>query len=264
MKIGVMSNTPRTGKSTVLTALAYTYSRTQKKQVAIFSTGSLESLVKPILRINNKDSAASAGVFRALLETRSLTGNQLFDYAIRGGRDEVFIFDLFDRTKDQSKALDFLHATLDTIRSEMVLVKICGSHKLSGNKLIMDSCDVILNVFNPDMQSINEVVSYAGTLTEAQKRKTIFVCNSLDDRILSEKKVTGMMRKNPIQFSTVYYTPGMIKLFMDGDYSAFADKILTGHEELMQVRGQLEKLMQVLYDDGKRKRIIPIKDWDIR
>lgn len=261
MKIGIISSIPRTGKSTVMLSLGYTFSRSQRKKVALFSTGSLEHIVSPLMQTQEEDEANSVGVFRAMLETRSINGPQLFDYAIRGGRDEVFIFDLFDKSKDINKTMEFLCSTIRTIQSDMVLVEIAGDLNAQGNKEVMAACDVLLYVFMTDLTSISAMKAYSASLDDKAKAKTVYVCDAYDQRILSEKKLSGLTQKGQREVQCIGYSPSMIKLFIDGDLSGFADKVVGGHEDFVKLRSQQEKLMQVLYDDAKRKRIIPIKDW---
>ena len=115
LKIGIISNTPRVGKTTLALSLAHTYSRSQQAKVAIFSTGELSHVTEPLMETQEKDEAATAGVFKAMLETQTIRGEQLFSYAVRSGYDEVFIFDLFDRKDDK---------TLHLLRTNLLLISV--------------------------------------------------------------------------------------------------------------------------------------------
>lgn len=262
MRIGVISNTARTGKTTVMTSLAYIYSRSQKRKVAIFSTGALKHVVDPLLLLQEKDDAATTGVFKAMLESRSISGEKLFDYAIRGGRDQVFIFDLFTGNKDAQKSMDFLVSTSKSVDADMVLIEVAKDIKWPGNKEVIDACDVILNVFSLDIQSISEMRMYMKSLNPKELKKTILVCNNYDPRIMSEKKLSSFTAKGQNEVLVLDYNPSFVKFAMDGDLSGFVDKCVNGHEDFIKMRSQLEKIMQVLYDTPKRKRIIPVKDWE--
>lgn len=263
MKIGIISNVPRTGKTTLMLALGHAYSRSQQSKVAIFSTGQLNHVVEQLLRVQEKDEAATAGVFRAMLETGIIRGEDLFDYAIRSGRDEVYIFDLFNRGGDIKRdSLDFLVETVKSIQAKMTLVEIKGNPKEEGNQKMIDSCDVILNVFNLDNQSISEAKAYDKSLTDIQRKRTmVYICSMYDPRVVSEKKLSGIFGKGQKDIMTFENNPSLEKLFIDGDYDVYADRLVSGHEDLIKTRSEMLRLMQFMYDDGKRKRIKEIKDW---
>lgn len=265
MKVGVLSNVARTGKTTVMLSLGYLYSRSQKKQVAMFSTGSLKHIVDPLTALQEKDDAATTGVFKAMLESKSITGDKLFDYAVRGGRDEVFIFDLFTNNRDAQKSMDFLVSTVKSIsdnNSNMTLIEISKDIKWLGNREVIDSCDVILNVFSLDTVSIAAMRTYMANLTPKEAKKTLLVCNMYDDRVMSEKKLTQFTAKGQNSVMVLNYNPSFVKLAMEGNMSAFVDKCMQGHEDFLKYRSQVEKMMQTLYDTPKRKWIIPVKDWE--
>lgn len=262
MIIGVISNTARTGKTTLMMALAYSYSRSQKRKVAVFSTGSLRHIVDPLMSLQEKDEAATTGVFKALLESKSIKGDTLFNYAVRGGRDEVYVFDLFTGFKDAQKSMEFLVSTTRSIDADMVLVEIAKDIKWPGNKEMMDSCDVIIDVFTPDIASIGDMKQYSKNLNQRDAKKTLYVCNQYDAKIMSEKKLSGFTAKGQNEVLVLDYNPSYVKFSMDGDMTGWTNKFMQGHEDFLKMRSQLEKLMQALYDTPKRKRIIPVKDWD--
>lgn len=262
MRIGVMSNMARTGKTTVMLQLAYLYSRSQKKKVAIFSTGSLEHVTNPLLMLQEKDDAATTGVFKAMLESRSISGEKLFDYAIRGGRDEVYIFSLFSNSKDAQKSMEFLVSTSKSVSADMTLIEISKDIKWPGNKEVLEACDVILDVFTPDISSIADMRQHMKSLGTRDLKRTVLVCNMYDPRIMSEKKLSSFTGKGQNEVIPISYNPSFVKYAMDGDMSGFVNKCVDGHEDFLKLRSDVEKLMQVLYDTPKRKRIIPVKDWE--
>lgn len=262
MIVGIESNIARTGKTTVMLELAYLFSRSQKKRVAIFSTGSLSHVVDPLLLIQEKDDAATTGVFKALLESRSISGAKLFDYAIRGGRDEVYIFNLFSNNKDAQKTMEFLCSTAKSVGADLTLIEISKDLKWPGNKEVIDVCNVLLNVFTPDVSSIAEMKRHMAALNARDLKRTVLVCNMYDPRIMSEKKLSSFTGKGQNDVLAMSYNPSFIKYAMEGDMSGFTDKCVSGHEDFLKLRSDVEKLMQVLYDTPKRKMIIPVKDWD--
>lgn len=261
MKIAIVSNTPRVGKTYFMLALAHTYSRSQQSKVAVFSTGELAHVTAPLLQVQDKDEAATPGVFKAMLETGTIRGEQLFNYAMRSGRDEVFIFDLFNRKNDLSQNLDFLARTFKSIDSKMILVEVNGNPKSKENQVIIDNCDVVINLFNTDNYSIEEFKLFDKSLEDKFKKKYIYLCSMYDARILSEKKLSGLLGKGQKDILTFEYNPSMSKLFLDGEYGTFTDKVVYGGEEFLKIRQNLLVIMQKLYDDEKRKRIKEIKDW---
>lgn len=271
MKIAIVSNVPRVGKTYFMLALAHTYSRSQQSKVAIFSTGELSHVTGPLLEVQDKDEAATAGVFKAMLETGTIRGEDLFSYSVRSGRDEVFIFDLFNRKNDLNQNLEFLARTIKSIESRMILVEVVGDPKANENQEVLDSCDVIIDLFTADNKSINEFKLYDKSLPEMKingrsvgdkyKNKVLYLCSMYDPRILSEKKLSGLLGKGQKDIMTFEYNPTMAKMFLDGDYGVFTDKIVSGHEDMLKLRQNLLIVMQCLYDDDKRKRIKEIKDW---
>jgi len=263
MKIGVMSNVPRTGKTTVMMSFAHVYSRSQGKVVAIFSTASLSSVTDALKKIHSYDTASTPGVLRAFLETGSISGKEILDYAVKSGKDEVYVYDTID-TKDEVSSIDFLKRTIRTVSTDLILVEIKGDPTTDSAKNIMNECDAILNVFNLDNQSISAVKEYAKSLDVKMAAKMRYLVNHYDDRIITEKKLSGLTKIAPKFMCVHSYSPLTVKLFLEGDYDIYADRVVYGHEDFTDIRTQCLKEIQMFFNTEKRKRVREVSDWPKR
>lgn len=262
MKIGIISNVDRVGKTYFGIALSHVYARSQKSKVAYFTTSALTHVIEPIMQTQDKDESATAGVFKAMLETGTIRGDELFNYAVRSPRDEVYFFDLFNRRSNQTQNLDFLLRTINLIKANMIIVEICGDPASDVNTKLLEDCNVILNLFTADNSSIKAIREFDKSISEEIRYKTRYICSMYDPRILSEKKVSALLGKGRNDIHQFSYNPGIAKLFLNGDYCEFADKTVYGtSEEFVSTRGEFLTILQMLYDEPGRKRIKELKDW---
>lgn len=277
MKIAITSDVPRTGKSTTAMLLGHIFSRTQEKRVAIFSTGDIEELIELTEPRGSFSSLNSTAVLNALLKNNSLNGEELYDYAIRSGEDDVHLFNVFDRTMSLEDAEEILTNTINIVNQStyMTLIDICGDPKSALNQTIMRDADVILNIFNHDLKSIHAAKESMVALSKKEMKteknvkdysreiafKTCYVCGKYDRNVLSEKKVAGVLGVTARNITVVPYTSSLQSMCLQGAIHKSSSYIVEGHPAFVEYRIKLLEIMQVLYDSGSRKVIRGVSEW---
>lgn len=261
MKIGIVSNIPRTGRTTVMMLLAHVFARSQRKKVAVFSTGELGHIVNPIRAMQEPDEANTVRVFRAMLETGTIAGQSLFDYSIRSSRDNVFIFNLIDNDRSVGQSFEFLSRTLKTINADMVLVEVRGRVDDKKNIEVINSCDRILNVFNQDKISIKLLKDRLSSLSAKQRAKYSLVCNRYDDRVCSVSKMASMIGVSRKSITTIDDSEVLAKLINDGDFDKLTSGIVYGDSTMVSLRRDAMKLMQSAVDIETRRIIRDYGQW---
>lgn len=261
MKIGIVSNIPRTGRTVIMMLLAQTFARSQRKRVAVFSTGELGHIVNPIKAMQEPDDANTVGVFRAMLETGTIAGKALFDYSVRTSRDNVFVFNLIDNNRFIGQSFEFLSRTLKTIDADMVLVEIRGRIDDPKNAEVVNTCDRILNVFNQDVISIDLVKKRLARLNEKQKSKCILICNRFDDRVCSENKLSGLVGVGRKYIHTVEEHPVLARMINEGEFEKLTSGIVYGDPTMVSLRRDAMNLMRAAVDTDTRRIIKSYELW---
>lgn len=261
MKIGIVSNIPRTGRTVIMMLLAQTFARSQRKRVAVFSTGELSHIVNPIRSMQEPDETNTVGVFRAMLETGTIAGKALFDYSVRSSRDNVFVFNLIDNNRSIGKSFEFLSRTLKTIDADMVLVEIRGRIDDPKNTEVVNTCDRVLNVFNQDIISINLLKKRLDSLNSKQRSKCVLVCNRFDDRVCSEVKLSGLVGVGTKYITTIEDNPVLARYINDGEFEKLTNGIVYGNPEMVSLRRDALKLMRCAVDSETRRVIKGYELW---
>lgn len=261
MKIGIVSNIPRTGRTVIMMLLAQVFARSQRRRVAVFSTGELGHIVNPIRDMQEPDDANSVGVFRAMLETGTIAGRALFDYSVRSSRDNVFVFNLIDDNKSIGQSFEFLSRTLKTIDADMVIVEIRGRIDDPKNAEVVNTCDRIINVFNQDVVSINLLKQRLNSLSDKQRSKCVLVCNRFDDRVCSELKLSGLVGVGRKYITTVEDNEVLARLINNGEFEKLTSGIVYGDPTMISLRRDAIKLMRCAVDTETRRIIKGHEYW---
>lgn len=263
MKVAVISRdrTSSVGKKSFILTLATVFAKTQRKRVTLMGTESMEDMLSMTEIRSFKSGAASMTVYQALLESASLQDDEIEEYGIRVGAEEVFAFDIFSSTMDRPGLEKLFLTTLKKLHTELTIVNIEGDPDSYFNKCVMDECDLILYAFNASKPALKKVKSYLESLSYEQDLKTGCICLKYDERVISEKKMSSAIQKNARNLMVFPYNPVIAKLGIDGQLNRIGELLISGNPEVIKLRSRILEVMCYMFDSSNRKYIKGVEQW---
>lgn len=262
MTIAVISSQGiASGKTSFISLLASVFAHTQQKRVAIFSTDRINEL----LGINETKETASliksANIYRAQLLSATIKDQDIWDYGFRLGEEEVFAFDIAPRTLPIEEQKEIFSKTLARVKTPMALIELKGDPFEELNKFLLESCDVVLYVFNQNVKDFEMVRKYKDTVSKNVAVKTGYICQRFDANIMGEKMVARQIGVQVTNLMQIPYNAVIAKECVDGKLNTIARFIAKGHYEVLNIRPKILEVMQYLYDTGSKKYIKGVEKW---
>lgn len=262
MILAVMSNNDLpTGKTTLATLLASTFSISQSRRASIFTTGDVREMLSMVRVKDNYQAIKSIGVFRAMLETATIDDNSVYDYAFKLPDAETYFFDLFSPDMSEEKKMEIISETMRKVTRDLVIVEINGDLNSALNKQVLEEAHVVFNVFNQSMKSMLLLKDYNESISDDLFQKSLAVCQKYDKDVSSEKeiaKILGIVQRNLI---VMPYISMIGHDAIKGELDTLCRFIIKGNQVMLPMRQKLLELMQVLYDQPKRKVIREVREW---
>lgn len=261
MKVAVISpDKTSCGKSSFIYLLAGVYSRSQAKSVSIYSLADTVEDKYMVTLNGNGVGTKSPTVFKAMMETSSIGKEDIHDYAIRVGKEDVYLFDFYSCSLDTYDKDQMLVNCMALDSSNLVLVEL---HETESrlSKEILEQCDQVIVMFGTSPKSINAIKTFKETSRAEILHKASYVISQYNPNVMSESKLskfTGIAVRNTLQFP---YNTLIAKETLEGTLDTLCSYIVRGHYELANMRPKMQEVMQVLFDTGRTKSIKPINEW---
>lgn len=261
MRVAVISVAPTLGKTCFMSVLGGVFSRSQARNVCILSTGDGRENVEIIdVKIRN-DEVTNPYVFKSILSDSENGDKNLFNYGLRQGDENVFIYDVMSSSTSRSDKEDFFMDCIKKIPADLTLIEIVGDYKDEFNQRAIKACDCILLLFDTSIKSFEAVRKWREEASEATKRVTGYVCSMYNPEVISEKKINkelGVGIGNMLFFP---YSPVVKRLAVEGNLDRAAYSIISGDVEIVRQRSRMMECMQFLFDTPERKIIRGYDRW---
>lgn len=271
MKAAVISLAPTYGKSTFISVLAGVYSRSQKRSVVVMTTGDANDNIQIVDTPVRNDEVANPYVFKSMVEAAELKDESLLNYGVRQGAENVFIFNILGSSMAQNEKEEFFFTAMDKLPATLTLVEICGDYHDEFNRKVIAACDCCLCLIDVSQKSIGMVAEFNRFLKEldaedkdklSDKAETVaYVLAKYDPNVMGEKKLTKQTGIAMAGLMKFYYIPALQRYALNGDLDKLAYDIITGINEVVQLRMALYEVMCYLFDAKGRKIIREIGKW---
>lgn len=262
MKVAVVSNqVGQVGKSVLSLLLSLTFSYTQQRQAIILSTGNCSELYAQCSIDKSQDGLRNTNIYKALMQNAALQGDDILDYADRIGKTNVFAFNIFDAQIEKEQLEALFCNTLDSLKSELILVEVSGDLKSNLNRQVLEMCDAILYVFNPNQYSIHAMQDYKTNFDRNCVVRTGYVCQQYCPDMISENRIVKTLGIDKKCFMYLPYNEAVVKACYYGEIESLVKPIVSGAPETISLRNKLLELMQYLFDAPNYKYIKGYTDW---
>lgn len=261
MKIGIVTQQSTIGASMFEVILATVFEKTQSQKACIIANKNLSGMKKMCLYNASMQGKDSFAMYRAMLGGTTLDDNELFDYAYRLGKGEVFAVDCIEGCIKNTDDLEFFLNTIQRLKTPMVLVEVNGDPSSQYNTKILESVDAILVLFDVSVSGLDFIKNYKSLVPNHVFVKSAYVCMKYDRQAVPEKiiaKEVGVKERDILQFP---YCTRLIKSGMDGTVDTLVESIVVGEASVLPLRQKMLDVMQHLYDNGKSKYIRGLDKW---
>lgn len=262
MKVGIISNqTSQVGKSVLALMLGATFAGTQFKRTAIMGTGSLESLIDQVDVGSSSSRLNSINVFSAMLGTASLKSEEMLDYALHVGSEELYVFDIMSARIDDFTKEDLLIKTINRCPLDLTIIEFVGELNSPVNKRIMKVCDCFLYVYNPNIKSIKTMREWREKVDRSILVRTKFVCQMYNGDVVSEKRLSSDSNIGLHDLIVIPELNAIKAHTYAGTFNKPLKGIREGMPEVVSLRPKMLELMQTIFDSSDVKYIKGIGKW---
>lgn len=262
MKVAVISVEQMLGKTTLIEILGGVYSRSQGKDVVVFSTGDVQDNIEIVTNFSKNEKLDNPYVMRALIEnTAEDASAMLTQYGVQAGDEHVFMFDILNTVIPDDEKIEFLLEAIDIIPANLTLIEICGDIRSSINKQVLEKCDCALILTDTSLKGVKLFESVRAKLPRALQFNSVMVLSRLNPQVAGDKKIA---EKFKIKTNNIYrfpYNPVIGRYAFDGELDKIVYNIIVGDSEVVNLRMPMQELMEFIYNTPKRKIVREISRW---
>jgi hypothetical protein len=262
MKAAVISAVPTCGKTTFIEVLGSVYSRSQGRDVVVFTTGDAKDNLEQITNLTGSEALDNPHVFRAMVQNSGEDAKELLNYGVQAGDEHVYIYNILGASMAQNEKEEFLLEAIDTVPADLTLIEIHGDVNSELNTAVMSKCDCCLLLTEQSPRGFREAKKLMNLFTVPNmKYNRALVVSKYDPIVSSDKKMAEQLG---ISVQSIYKFPRnsvLAKMAYNGELDQAAYNIITGDYELVQFRTPLLEVMRFLFDTDKRKIIRGVDKW---
>lgn len=263
MKVAVISkNNSSVGKSSFIIMLASLFSRTQRKTVALFSTDDASESFMEMAMVDDRATVTkTVSVYKALLESEIIHSEEVLDYGMRVGNENVWLYNIFSAAMKKHEIEELFLKTIGRIKVDLVLVEVKGDLNSEFNCKVLNECDAILCLFESSRQSLNFVKDYVENFDRKIVARTGYVCQKFEADAISGKRLLNYAGLHERSTMFIPYSPFVVEHTWKGDLNIVAKKICDCEPKVLPLRMKLVEVMQYLFDTNTYKYIKDYTNW---
>lgn len=262
MKVGVLSLGQSMGKTHFISVLSGVFSRSQQRSVAILSTGSAVDNIEIVDVKVRDDDVGNALIFRSMLNAAEKGDKSLFDYGLRQGDENVFIFDVLNNSMEDYAKHEFFLECMDKLPADLIMIEIVGDYKDPWNQEVLKNCDCYFALIDTSKKGLRLAANYRANETPSIVRRTAFVLSRYNPVTIGEKKIHKTTNIPQAVLFQWPYNVQISKMGYDGVLNNAAYDMINGSgTTLIPLREKMQECMQFMFDSPARKIIRDIDRW---
>lgn len=262
MKVAVISAVPTCGKSTLIEILGGVYSRSQGREVVVFTTGEARDNINLVENLAKNQALDNPYIIKSMIENATDDADNLRNYGVQAGDEHVFIFDILGSTMSDEDKEEFLLNAIDTIPADLTLIEICGDVTSELNVKVMEKCDCSIILTDISQKGLEAVSRCMAELKVAAMRlNSAIVMSRADAVVASDKKIAQLLKIKTTSLFKFPYNPIIGKLALDGELDKICYKVIVGDHEVAQLRMPMQELMEFLFNTPTRTIVRSMDRW---
>lgn len=262
MKAAVISSVPTSGKTILIQAVGSVYSRSQGRDVAIFTTGDAKDNIEIVTTSGVNDALDNPYIFKAMVQNAGQDAKELLNYGIQAGDEHVFIYDILGSTMSKNDKEEFLIEAINSVPVDLTLIEVSGDINSELNKKILEVCDCCLLLVEQSMRGIRKTKELLSSFKNPKlKYNTCIIVSQYEPNVASDKNIASQFK---LTVQSIYKFPRssmLKKLAYNGELDKAAYNIIVGDYELVEFRTPILDIMRFLFDAPNRKIIRGVDKW---
>ena len=240
--------------------LAATFTISQGKTAAIFSTGDLSDLINSV-ETSESDAKPQPDIVKTMIET-SPNDKLILDYGTRVGMENVFLYDVLGANMDEEDKADFIKTAINAIPVDLTIVELTGDITSRLNQEVLKEVDCSLFLIPTCWKAVNTFADTINNLPVCPGRYNMkYISAIIDPRSIGDKKFVSMIGgkiEDVIRFPENDLIP---KEALAAHLDAIAQKIVVGDPQYVDLRQSMYEMMSYIFDSLDYKVIRPIAKW---
>lgn len=263
MKVAVLSTVSTCGKSSFIEVFGGVYSRSQRREVVVFSTGDATDIINIVTNLAKKAELDNPYIVKAMVENAGNDdADNLRNYGIQAGDEHVYIFDILNTTLKQDEKEQFLLTSIEKVPADLTLIEICGDPNSDLNKRVLALCDcsiILTDVSIKGCMNLAEIFEkMPRCIALTNKALVMSRCNAI---VASDKKIASAIKMKQTEIYKFPYNAIVGKMAFDGELDRICYDIVTGDYAVSEFRMPMQMLMEFVYDTPTRKIIRSMDRW---
>lgn len=263
MRVAVVSSeSAHPGKTALSLLLTNIYPNATGKEAVYVTNGELNEMLGYMqFNVENTTVEQSVNVITTLASTENITDNEITDYAYRPKNTNAMLFDAYPRGYSKQEANKLFMSVLDKLGNRFVVVDISGD--ITDNRVqdCINTCDVILFLFEPDKKQIGNALNYYGSLDEERKAKIKFVCTKWNELGLKKKQIQELTKIRANSILWFPYHVNIQRTMFEGRLCILNRLMIEGRDFCVSLRQPLKDILSAIYDTPGHKVIKEVNQW---
>lgn len=263
MRVAVISVVPTLGKSTLIEVLGGTFSRSQGRDVVVFTTGNANDNIDIITNTVPKNTHLDGPyVVKAMIENETENPKSLLNYGTQAGDERVFYYDILNAVMSDADKEEFLLNAIDRIPADLTLVEICGDVESELNKKVMNLCDCAIILVDTSTKCIKAYKDLMPKLPKGNMQLNVaLVMSKVNPAVTSDKKFAEKIGKKTSDIYKFPYSPVLAKSAFDGELDRVIYNIIQADAEVVNLRMPMQELMEFMFNTPTRRVVRSIDRW---
>lgn len=263
MRVAVISAAPTLGKSTLIEVLGGVFSRSQGRDVVVFTTGDANDNMGIITNTVPRNTHLDGPyVVKAMIENETENPKSLLNYGTQAGDERVFYYDILNAVMSDEEKEEFLINAIKRIPADLTLVEICGDVTSDLNQKVMNLCDCAIILIDVSNKGIRKYKELMPLLPKGNMQLNVaLVMAQINPAITSDKKFAEKLNKKTSDLYKFPYNPILAKSALDGELDKVVYNILVGDYEVVNLRMPIQELMEFMFNTPTRRVIRSIDRW---
>lgn len=262
MKVAVISAVPTCGKTMFIETLGGVYSRSQGRDVAVFTTGDAKDNIEQVTNFTANEALDNPYIFKAMVQNAGTSSKELLNYGVQAGDEHVYMYDILGSSMSKIEKEEFLIEAINTVPVDLTLIEICGDISSELNNKVLKECDCCITLTEQSPRGLRKLAELINRIQiPALKFNRAIVISKHDPVVASDKRMAEQLG---ISIQSLYKFPRssvLAKLAYNGELDKAAYNIIVGDYELVNFRTPMLEIMRFLFDAPNRKIIRGVDKW---
>lgn len=262
IKVALISTGQTLGKSCLATVLGGVYSRSQGRNVAIFSTGDATDITDLVDTFSKAGDIDSPHIFKAMVENATEDEKVLFNYGVQAGDEHVYVYNILNASMPMEDKKELLISAIKKVPADLTIIEINGDINNEINQKVLEICDCALWLVDTSLKGVKKYKEIYNSIDIPNiKYNHAIVMSKYNNVIVSDKKFAGLLNVKTAELFKMPYNNMIGKYALLGQLDRLAHNIIIGDCEVVDLRMPLQEIMSFLFNTPTRKIIRSIDKW---